>query len=133
VRRILQLLSPRFLSPRFRRRRARLLAELHTRTESVTRPGPPRRVGRRTPNGGAYYRTLARQPITPDQVRDRRFADRTRRGCDPGEVRAFQHVVADEIAALRAELAGTRDENLRIKTALREWQSTFRPGTGMAA
>ena len=63
----------------------------------AARPGPARRVGQRTPNGGAYYRTLARQPITPAQVRDRRFPDRTRRGCDPGEVQAFLHLVADEL------------------------------------
>ncbi|WP_233606676.1 DivIVA domain-containing protein [Micromonospora sp. Llam0] len=36
--------------------------------------------------------------------------DRTRRGLDPAEVRAFLHLVADELAALRAELAMTRDD-----------------------
>ena len=79
------------------------------------------------PNGGAYYRSVERAPISPGQVRDRRFGDRARRGCDPGEVRAFLHLVADELAALRAELATTRDENLRIKRALRDWQSQFHP------
>lgn len=81
---------------------------------------------RRIPNGGAYYRA-ERAPISPGQVRDRRFPDRTRRGCDPGEVGAFLHLVADELAALRGELATTRDENRRIKQALRSWQSQFRP------
>ena len=80
------------------------------------------------PNGGAYYRTLERQQISPGQVRERCFAQRIRHGLDPGEVGAFQHLVADELAALRAELASTRDENLRIKRALRDWQSQFRTG-----
>ena len=85
-------------------------------------------MGRRSPNGGAYYRSVRRAPISPGQVRDRRFPEQTRHGYDQAEVRAFLHLVADELAALRAELAATRDENLRIKRALREWQSRFRPG-----
>jgi DivIVA domain-containing protein len=120
------------LLPCYRRRRARMLAELRARVAAPT--GRPQRIGRRTPNGGAYYRSgerhrgVERQPISPARVRDRRFGEQSRRGCDPGEVRAFLHLVADELAALRAELAATRDENLRIKGALREWQSRFRPG-----
>ena len=106
-----------------------MLAELHTRV-APARPKPTSQ-GRRFPNGGAYYRTIEREPISPGRVRDRRFANRVRNGLDPGEVGAFQHRVADELAALRAELASTQDENLRIKRALRDWQSQFQ--TGMAA
>jgi DivIVA domain-containing protein len=80
------------------------------------------------PNVGGHYR-YDRPTISPGQVRDRRFADRTRRGCDPREVRDFLDLVADELAALRGELATTRDENLRIKQALLDWQGQFRrPG-----
>ncbi|WSA12853.1 DivIVA domain-containing protein [Micromonospora sp. NBC_01813] len=78
---------------------------------------------RRSRNAGAYYGTAVRPSISPGLVRDRQFHDRTRRGCDPTEVRAFLHVVADELTALRAELAATQDENDRIKQALRDWQS----------
>ncbi|MFV2019235.1 hypothetical protein [Micromonospora sp. LOL_023] len=79
---------------------------------------------RRSPNAvGHYYGRPARPSISPGLVRDRWFAQRTRRGCDPTEVRDFLHVVADELTALRAELAATRDENIRIKQALRDWQS----------
>ena len=46
----------------------------------------------------------------------------------PEEVGALLHQVADERAALRAELAGTRDENLRKKRALRDRQARFGPG-----
>ncbi|MDG4831557.1 hypothetical protein O7627_19955 [Solwaraspora sp. WMMD1047] len=126
MRRLLRRLFP---SLRRHRRRAELLADLDARTR-IANPassGPPR-VGRRSPNGGAYYRSVRHEPISPGQVRDRRFPEHIRHGCDPGEVRAFLHLVADELAALRAELATTRDENLRIKQALREWQSQFRPG-----
>jgi len=71
-------------------------------------------------------------------VRDRRFGDRVRRGCDPVEVRAFLHLVADELTALRAELGSTREENVRVKQALRDWQSqqfeqSHRFGAGVAA
>nr|MDT0663298.1 DivIVA domain-containing protein [Micromonospora sp. DSM 115978] len=80
------------------------------------------------PNVGGHYR-YDRPAISPGQVRDRRFPDRTRRGCDPREVGAFLDLVADELAALRGELATTRDENRRIKQALRDWQGQFRrPG-----
>ncbi|MFV2023001.1 DivIVA domain-containing protein, partial [Micromonospora sp. LOL_023] len=60
---------------------------------------------------------------SPGLVRDRQFGDRVRRGCDPTEVRAFLHLVADELTALRAELRSTQDENVRVKQALRDWQS----------
>jgi len=120
VRRLVELLILAY-----QRRRARPLTRLQTSVPPAT--PKPERVGQRTPNGGAYYRAT-RQPITPTRVRERRFTDRTRRGLDPSEVSAFLHLVADELAALRAELTTTQDENLRIKNALRDWQSRFRPG-----
>jgi cell division septum initiation protein DivIVA len=60
-------------------------------------------------------------------VRQQRFG-RARHGLDPVEVRAFLHGLADELAALTAELDRTRDENARVKQALRQWQSRFAPG-----
>jgi len=60
-------------------------------------------------------------------VRIQQFSG-TRRGLDPDEVHAFLHRVADELSAVRAELARTRAENSRIKHALRDWQSRFTPG-----
>ncbi|MDG4828857.1 DivIVA domain-containing protein [Solwaraspora sp. WMMD1047] len=122
MRRLLRRLIPAH------RRRAKLLADLQTRTGGPAghpNGGGRPRLARRMPNGGAYYRRVEREPISPAQVRDRRFTDSARRGCDPGEVHAFLHLVADELAALRAELATTRAENLRIKQALRDWQPQF--------
>ncbi|WBC00487.1 MULTISPECIES: DivIVA domain-containing protein [unclassified Solwaraspora] len=92
---------------------------------------------RRAPNTvGHLYGRPVRPSISPGLVRERRFTGRTRRGCDPTEVRTFLHLVADELTALRAELHSTRDENVRIKQALREWQSQqfqqFQAGTGVA-
>ncbi|MFV2110647.1 hypothetical protein ACFHWU_29375, partial [Micromonospora sp. LOL_015] len=84
------------------------------------------------------YGRAVRPSISPGLVRDRSFGDRVRRGCDPVEVRAFLHVVADELTALRAELGSTREENARLKQALRDWQSqqfeqSHRFGAGVAA
>jgi hypothetical protein len=136
MRRFLQFL----LFPRRTRRQARVLADLAARARppapswaagsrpvgpsvgpSVGGVWPPARHGR---NAAAHHYSAAGRPsISPGQVRDRWFAERTRRGCDPTEVRAFLHLVADELAVSRAELAATRDENVRVKQALREWQS----------
>ncbi|MFY1697264.1 DivIVA domain-containing protein [Solwaraspora sp. WMMA2101] len=113
MRRLLHLL----LFPRRTRRQARVLADL----AAQARPPAPARRGR---NAAAHrYVGAARPSISPSQVRDRWFSERTRRGCDPTEVRAFLHLVADELTAVRDELAATRDENVRIKQALRDWQS----------
>ncbi|WJK41401.1 DivIVA domain-containing protein [Solwaraspora sp. WMMA2056] len=104
------------------RRHRRLLAELaeHTRRNAAQAAGQRRPV----PNTvGHYYGRPVRPSISPGMVRDRAFGDRVRRGCDPTEVRSFLHLVADELTALRAELRSTQDENLRIKQALRDWQS----------
>ncbi len=119
VRRLLDLLFP----PARSRRQRRLLAELANRPRPPAQPAPSPPPVRRSPNGGAYYRSVSRRTISPGQVRDRCFPDRARRGFDPREVREFLHLVADELAALRAELDTTQDENVRIKQALRDWQS----------
>lgn len=60
-------------------------------------------------------------------MRGRQFTP-ARCGIDPTEVELFLGRVADDLAALHAELGRTRDENVRIKRALRDWQSRFTPG-----
>jgi hypothetical protein len=105
------------------RRHRRLLTELaeHTRRNAAQAAAGQRRP---VPNAvGHYYGRPVRPSISPGMVRDRWFGDRVRRGCDPTEVRTFLHLVADELTALRAELRSTQDENVRIKQALRDWQS----------
>ncbi|MDM4722215.1 DivIVA domain-containing protein [Micromonospora sp. WMMA1363] len=61
-------------------------------------------------------------PLRPWQVRDRCFTVR-RRGVDPVEIRAFLHRVADELAVAQRALVAVQEENVRIKNALRAWQS----------
>ncbi|WBB96502.1 DivIVA domain-containing protein [Solwaraspora sp. WMMA2080] len=78
---------------------------------------------RRPRNAGVFRRPPLRPRIHPGQVRDRRFRE-VRRGLDPAEVYAFLHYVAEDLTALRDDLRRTDDENLRIKLALREWQSS---------
>ena len=116
-----------FRRPVRSRRARRLLAEVtqHTRNAAAASAAAgPRPPVRRSPNAvGHYYGRPARPSISPGLVRDRWFGDRARRGFDPTEVRAFLHLVADELTALRAELAAAQDENVRIKQALRDWQS----------
>ncbi|MFV2105696.1 DivIVA domain-containing protein [Micromonospora sp. LOL_015] len=119
------------------RRNRRLLAEIARHNQRPTDAAAgQRRLVRRAPNSvGHLYGRPVRPSISPGLVRERRFGDRVRRGCDPTEVRTFLHLVADELTALRAELAATRDENVRIKQALRDWQSLqfqqFQAGTGV--
>jgi hypothetical protein len=104
------------------RRHRRLLAEIAEQTRNAAQAAAGQR--RPVPNAvGHYYERPVRPSISPGMVRDRAFGDRVRRGCDPTEVRSFLHLVADELTALRAELRSTQDENVRIKQALREWQS----------
>lgn len=74
-------------------------------------------------NPGGHYRSAARWPLSPGQVRGRQFTP-ARRGVDATEVELFLSRVADDLA----ELGRTRDENVRIKRALRDWQSRFTPG-----
>ncbi|PWU44550.1 cell division protein DivIVA [Micromonospora globispora] len=80
----------------------------------------------RPPNGG-LYRSESCRPLTAGQIRDRQFRN-VRRGLDPAEVHAFLHRVAGELADTRRELARTSEENVRIKRALRTWQSRLAPG-----
>jgi DivIVA domain-containing protein len=88
----------------------------------VSRPLPESR----RPNAGNYYRSASRPALSERQIRTQRFSP-ARRGLDPGEVDRFLHRVAAELAAVRNELAWTRDENARIKNAMRDWQSQFSP------
>jgi cell division septum initiation protein DivIVA len=64
----------------------------------------------------------ARLPLRPWQIRERYFAVR-RHGLDPVEIRAFLHRVADELAVAQTALVAMQEENVRIKNALRAWQS----------
>lgn len=63
-----------------------------------------------------------RPPLRPWQIRDRCFNVR-RHGLDPVEIRAFLHQVADELAVAQTALVAVQEENVRIKNALRAWQS----------
>ena len=119
------------------RRNRRLLAEIARHNQRpIDAAAGQRRPVRRAPNTvGHLYGRPVRPSISPGLVRERRFGDRVRRGCDPTEVRTFLHLVADELTALRAELRSTQDENVRVKQALRDWQSQqfqqFQAGTGV--
>ncbi|GHJ57010.1 hypothetical protein Nm8I071_63170 [Nonomuraea sp. TT08I-71] len=64
-----------------------------------------------------------RQPLRPWQIRERCFNVR-RRGLDPVEIRTFLHQVADELSVAQTALRAVQEENVRIKNALRSWQST---------
>ena len=61
-------------------------------------------------------------PLRPWQIRERCFNVR-RRGLAPTEIRAFLHQVADELTVAQTGLRAVQEENLRIKNALRAWQS----------
>ncbi|MEW2384444.1 DivIVA domain-containing protein [Micromonospora sp. NPDC047707] len=62
------------------------------------------------------------QRLRPWQIRERCFNVR-RRGLDPVEIRAFLHQVADELTVAQTALVAVQEENVRIKNALRAWQS----------
>ncbi|MFG3578848.1 DivIVA domain-containing protein [Micromonospora chersina] len=63
------------------------------------------------------------QPLRPWQIRERCF-NVGRRGLDPVEIRTFLHQVADELTVAQTALRAVQEENVRIKNALRSWQST---------
>lgn len=71
--------------------------------------------------------------LRPEQVRAMRFG-RTRfgrRGLAEEQVYAFVRRMVDELVARDAAEAGLREENIRLKEALRAWQSQqarARPG-----
>ena len=96
----------------------RMFSRPRRRLHHVIEPQPAGRPR----NAGVFRRPPLRPRIYPSQVRDRRFRE-VRRGLDPDEVYAFLHYVAEDLTALREDLRRTDDENLRIKRALREWQS----------
>ncbi|GAB3797407.1 DivIVA domain-containing protein [Micromonospora zhanjiangensis] len=102
----------------------RFLRRLWPRSAPRHAAGP--RPETRRPNAGTYYRSTARPALSERQIRTQRFA-RAWRGLDPAEVDLFLHRVAAELAAVRNELAWTRDENTRIKNAMRDWRSQFPP------
>ncbi|SBT48109.1 DivIVA domain-containing protein [Micromonospora auratinigra] len=87
---------------------------------------PGRTAPTRPPNSG-WYRSEACRPLSVGQVRGRHFRT-VRRGLDPAEVHAFLHRVAGDLALARRELAYATEENIRIKRALKSWQSRFAPG-----
>lgn len=99
------------------------------RPRAADRP-PATATGRAGPAGrqntGRHYRSAGHRQLCASQVREQGFG-RSRNGLDPGEVDGFLHRIADELTALHAELARTREENARIKGALRDWQSRFAP------
>lgn len=78
-----------------------------------------------TERRGICYRTAARAPLQPWQVRQRRFSltGFGRRGLDPTEVREFLDLVAGELAAAHEALNHSRDEVKRTKDVLRRWQA----------
>ncbi|MFK3981746.1 DivIVA domain-containing protein [Micromonospora sp. NPDC050397] len=77
----------------------------------------------------ATYRSAAQLPLRPWHVRNQRFlpARLGRRGLDPEEVQVFLDRVADDLHRVYAELATSREETVRIKNALRQWQSQHAP------
>lgn len=93
-----------------------LLRRLPTRGRHRTRP--PSTHGTPAPRGCP--------PLSPARIRDRRFSVR-RRGLDPTEIAAFLDRVADELAVAQIALAAVREESVRIRDALRTWQSTHAP------
>ncbi|SCL14174.1 DivIVA domain-containing protein [Micromonospora inyonensis] len=103
----------------------RILGRLFRSTERP-RHGRPEQHRRRSPNEG-WYRSATCRSLTAGQVRDRQFRSVRRGGLDPLEVYAFLQRVAGELAAARRELTYTTEENVRIKRALRSWQSRFAP------
>ena len=78
---------------------------------------------------GTAYRSASSQPLWPAQVRARRFTPvgLRRRGVDPVEVAQFLDQVAGDLARAYAEVAMLREQNVRIKNALRRWQSGQAP------
>lgn len=87
---------------------------------------PSRPGAQRLLSTAGQYRSATYAPLRPWQVRGRRFAV-TWRGLDPDEVGAFLDRVAHDLTGVYAELARSREENQRIKDALRRWQSSQAP------
>ncbi|MFE0588604.1 DivIVA domain-containing protein [Micromonospora echinospora] len=88
----------------------------------------PRRRGRHhlRPPSTSDNALRGHPQLTPERIRGHRFTIR-RRGLDPAEITAFLDRVADELAVARTALTAVREENLRIKNALRSWQTAQAP------
>jgi DivIVA domain-containing protein len=95
---------------------------LRRRSENV---GRHHRPPRQRPAQGGLYRSASCAPLRPGQVGGRSFGITRfgRRGLDPAEVDDFLHRVAGDLASLYAALEQVREENHRIKEALRQWQT----------
>lgn len=65
---------------------------------------------------------LAGRRLHPRQVRAATFGRRWR-GLDPTQVYDYLALVADELDRLRRALAVADEEGVRIRRALRQWQS----------
>ncbi|MGI5214637.1 DivIVA domain-containing protein [Plantactinospora sp. CA-290183] len=81
-------------------------------------------------HAGTAYR-----PLRPSQVRCWRFrrVGFGRRGVDPVEVADFLERVAADLARAYTDVASVREQNARIKDALRRWQSRQVPDAGELA
>jgi DivIVA domain-containing protein len=73
--------------------------------------------------------------MIPEEVRRLRFRRTAfgRRGLAEEHVYAFLRRVVDELTVRDAVEAGLREENTRLKNALRDWQGRFTPGPGHSA
>ena len=90
-------------------------------------------MSNRSDRPGRGSGTTAYHSLLPWQVRERRFppARFGRRGLDPDAVYAHLGRFAGDMASLHAEITRHRQETLRIKVALRRWQSEqARQGNG---
>ena len=92
------------------------------------RGSPRRRLGV-VARSTVYRSAVSDRPLWPSQVRSRRFSrvGLGRRGVDPAEVAVFLDRVAGDLARAYAEVASLREQNERIKAALRDWQSRQAP------
>ncbi|MGC4804646.1 DivIVA domain-containing protein [Micromonospora sp. DT233] len=74
-------------------------------------------------------------PLHPEQVRRLRFrhAALGRRGLAEEHVYAFLRRVVDELTARNAVEAGLREENTRLRNALRDWPGESAPTHGHTA
>ncbi len=81
---------------------------------------------------GVFRAASRLAPMVPEQVRRLRFrrSGFGRRGLAEEHVYAFLRRVVDELIARDAAEASLREENVRLKNALRDWQSQFTPRPG---
>ncbi|MER7164846.1 DivIVA domain-containing protein [Micromonospora sp. NPDC000207] len=89
--------------------------------------GPERQPATHGPEHRPATHGPERRPLRREQVQQRQFT-LVRRGLDPIEVARFLDRVARDLDRLHAEPGSVREENVRIKRALRDWQRQFTPG-----